>query len=232
MPTSPLILVHGLWRSPRSMRMLALAAEQAGFAPYCWGYASRRYRLNMLGQQLRDELQTHAQQQPVNFIGHSLGGLVIRAALQAPLPVSLGRIVLLGTPNQGSGLVRRFYQHGRWLAQSHLYGRVLLDMAAGDPRLTALGCPPCELGVIAGNRPSLWTPNGWLHYLLGTQRDTDGTVEIANARLPGMRDFYSVPVGHSRLPVAPEVIRQSLYFLQHGQFEHGDAEKRISPPAE
>ena len=63
-------------------------------------------------------------------------------------------------------------------------------------------------------------PHG-LGSLLGAMDDaSDGTVALAETRLPGLSDHCVVRTSHSGLVVSPDAARQTAYFLRHGQFDH------------
>ncbi|KAG1251594.1 hypothetical protein G6F65_018284 [Rhizopus arrhizus] len=49
---------------------------------------------------------------------------------------------------------------------------------------------------------------------------SDGTVALAETRLPGLSDHCVVRTSHSGLVVSPDAARQTAYFLRHGQFDH------------
>lgn len=219
MQPETVILVHGLWRSGRSFRRMARALEAQGWRSRIWDYSSQRYTIQQLARQFSAYLRglPEHQQGRLYFVGHSLGGLVIRAALANEAPPNLGRVVQIGTPNNGVKLIRRLY---RWQWLAYLYGKPVLELPEGAPWLQALPQPTGEWGVIAGEKRMDWVnPNAWLRYAFGETEAADGTVEVRNARLPGMRDFIVLPVGHTWLPQHPEVIRQTLAFLRTGQFE-------------
>jgi triacylglycerol lipase len=50
--------------------------------------------------------------------------------------------------------------------------------------------------------------------------ENDGKVSTQNARLEGMADFIVLPYTHSFMMNRPQVIEQTLHFLQQGQFRH------------
>ena len=146
-----------------------------------------------------------------------LGGLIVRGALtQEPVPVRPGRIVMIGPPNKGVELpgTKRFRRVLGWL-----YGRPLLDVATPSEIMDDLGVPDAALGIIAGTRqfhpvnPSSWV-TAWLH----RHRPHDGTVEVARTHLDEMDDFIEVDAGHTFICDDAEVVRQTIYFLEHGEF--------------
>jgi len=73
---------------------LQIAGHDAEFFPFDW-------RLDIIELGKRLAAQIKAEGRKVHLVAHSMGGLVARAALLEK-PKSLGRIIMLGTPNFGS----------------------------------------------------------------------------------------------------------------------------------
>ena len=212
MPT-PVLVLHGLGRSARSMRPLERALQRAGFAPTNVDYPSRCRSVAahveaVVAPQvaaLRDG------QRPVHFVTHSLGGVLVRAYAAAhPLPPG-SRAVMLAPPHGGSEVADLL--GGRWPFDAAC-GPALAELGTGAgsvPR--ALGAlRGVEAGVIAG-RLNVY-PFG---RAFGTPHD--GLVSVESARAEGLADFVVVRRGHGLIMRAPEVIRQTLAFLETGRFE-------------
>ena len=84
----------------------AAGLRDAGQQTRCFGYPSTRGGLSEHAAALR----RFAGQSPAeiqNFVGHSLGGLVILRMLAEADALPPGRVVLLGSPLRGSVVVRR-----------------------------------------------------------------------------------------------------------------------------
>ncbi|MCW5749665.1 MAG: alpha/beta fold hydrolase [Alphaproteobacteria bacterium] len=211
------ILVHGLSRTRHSMRHLRRAAEAAGFATQCWAYPSRRHGVRELVQSFRRYLlRLGPRGGRVHFIGHSLGAILIRAALLEPVPFRIGRIVMLAPPNRGVGLVERL-SHLAFLQR--IFGRPSAELGPGSRFLRRLGTPAAEIGVIAGSRRfHPCNPTSWLNLALNPAAETDGTVELASTKLPGMRDFLVVDANHSFIIADDEAIEAAIAFLHRGTF--------------
>lgn len=79
---------------------LKLRLRAAGFAPVLYDYDWRQ-AIDRLGGQLADRIRSDPARR-VMLVGHSMGGLVSRAALAAPGMDKIERVVLVGTPNSGS----------------------------------------------------------------------------------------------------------------------------------
>ena len=123
---------------------------------------------------------------------------------------------MIAPPNDGVRLVRTLSDWPRFAA---LYGRPTRELAAGARWLRELGAPAAEIGVIAGNRRfHPLNPTSYMNAMIGNDRDHDGTVEVASARLAAMADFLVVPASHTFICDHPEVIRQTIHFLGTGRF--------------
>ncbi len=108
------VLIHGFMTSGRSMKPIENSLREFGFCVHNWEYQSRRRTIQQHACTLAWYLQYVASchpGQPIDFVAHSTGGLILRAALNlpdCPEEAKIGRAVLLATPNQGSRLAIRF----------------------------------------------------------------------------------------------------------------------------
>lgn len=211
------VLLHGLGRSCASLARLQAGLEEMGLAAHCWSYPSRRRRLAGHIEAFRAWLEEQKFEEPVHFVGHSLGGIIIRGALAHDPPVAVGRIVMIATPNQGAGVVSRF---GGWPFSRTIFGLPLQDLGENSPALKNLGVPEAEIGIIAGLRH--FHPLNLISYVNLVHRAGhahDGTVELANTRLDGAADSIAIDAHHTFICDHDEVITQTGAFLRHGRFE-------------
>ena len=79
---------------------LTLSLRKAGFDAVLLDYDWRR-SIEMLGKQLAERIAADGQDE-VALIGHSMGGLVARAALMHAAGKHVSQLIMLGTPNSGS----------------------------------------------------------------------------------------------------------------------------------
>ncbi|MBM4014950.1 MAG: alpha/beta hydrolase, partial [Planctomycetes bacterium] len=89
------VLVHGLLRTQRSLHRLAQALDGAGFRVERFGYSSTRGAIADHGHRLAAELRRLAAERPagaIHVVGHSLGNLVVRAALHGAAPPRVRRV--------------------------------------------------------------------------------------------------------------------------------------------
>jgi pimeloyl-ACP methyl ester carboxylesterase len=80
--------------------LLKLTLQAAGFNVRCHAYDWRRSVVD-LGRQLAEEW-LHDSSRNIMVVGHSMGGLVIRVALQLSGSAKVSRVIQVGAPNQGS----------------------------------------------------------------------------------------------------------------------------------
>ena len=71
------------------------------------------------------------------------------------------------------------------------------------------------VGMVAGH-----VPRGVGRLLAAVDAQSDGTVGIAETRLPGLCDHCLVAASHSGLVLSPEAARQAVAFLRNGGFDH------------
>ena len=210
------VLLHGLGRSARSMRAVERALVQRGRRVLNIDYPSRTADIDTLAADVARQTREWANGEPTDFVTHSLGGILLRVAVQRGY-LSLdriGRVVMLGPPNAGSELadiLPRVLGFG-WLYR-RFTGPAGLELGTGEngvPRRL----PPVsfDVGVIAGSR----SYNPLFSAILGDA--SDGKVRVENARVEGMRDFLVVPHWHPLLMIAPSVVAQVVHYLESGSF--------------
>lgn len=202
------VLLHGALNSEHSMRSLARAFSAAGYNTINIDYPTRKGRLEQLIDLVHPQVPSTGR---VHFIGHSMGGLMIRAYLHKYKPRNLGRVVMIGTPNMGSEVAD-------WLRHNILYK--LSFGPAGQQLVTdqspfahIFGPVDYELGVIASDR--FWDPMTGFFIL---PRPNDGRVSVERTRLAGMKDFVLTHSEHVFMPHNPDVIRQAVHFIETGRF--------------
>ncbi len=212
-PTEVVVLLHGLYRSERSMRPLEAPLGEAGYRVVNLDYDSRSQSQESLVAGIDELLRECCARAPkLHFVTHSLGGIVTRAWIAAHRPANLGRVVMLAPPNRGSPL-------GDLVAGSALL-RFLMGTTAAelgtDPTSLPNRLPPAdfEVGVIAG------TSNYNPIRAVFIDGENDGTVPVSSTRLEGMRDFVTVPASHTFIMRSDDALAQTLAFLRSGRFTH------------
>ena len=216
-----MVLLHGIGRSDLSMRWMERKLTDAGYDVLNIGYPSTEHSIEHLSEnELHPAIMDCCSEteQPVHFVTHSMGGIVVRYYLASHEMDNLGRVVMLSPPNQGSELAD-------WVAENEFLGRFLGPSAeqlgtdsASVPN--QLGAVDFEVGIITGNRTLNPLYSG---IIPGAD---DGKVSVERAKVEGMADFLIVPHTHTYIMLADDVIYQTVYFLQHGEFDRRRDEAR------
>jgi triacylglycerol lipase len=190
------------------MQPLARALDREGFSTLNIPYPSGRMPIDHLVARVRSHVEEIAGDHPVNFITHSLGGILVRSLMTGQVPWQWGKIVMLAPPNQGSEIVDWARKHPPLHQALGPAGRAL--GSDGAPRDLPTLPPGIEAAVIMGNRCSIPV----FRNLLG--RENDGIVSTAKGRLDGLRGFSVINADHTFIQMHPETIRLSLGFLKTG----------------
>ncbi|HEU4484414.1 MAG TPA: alpha/beta hydrolase [Povalibacter sp.] len=203
------VLLHGLWMSGFELGVLKHRLETTQqFRTAAFSYPSVTGSMSDHVRSLIDFARSQPAQE-LHFVGHSLGGLVILKALEITDDLPPGRAVLLGTPVQGS---RAAQGVARWLP----FGKAILGSAVNEEIVSATArqwSGRREVGVIAG---SMGMGLGRLFAHLDTEHD--GTVTVAETRLPGAKDQIVLPTSHTGMLFSADVAEQAAHFLRHGVF--------------
>jgi pimeloyl-ACP methyl ester carboxylesterase len=195
------LLLHGIWMRGFMMARLAKYMAAQGYAVDVVDYPSLSKGADACAEDLRARIDAQ-DDETVHVVGHSLGGLVALLATQDS--ARAGRTVCLGSPLTGSSAAKTLSNFAPWMMGR---SRERLLSGLGEWRGER------EVGVIAGR-----VPVGMVLFLGGLSGDNDGTVAVAETRLPGIHDHAVIAATHTGLPFSDEAIAMTANFLQHGRF--------------
>ena len=214
------VLLHGLGRTQAAMLLMESELTAAGYDVTSVGYSSIDEPPEAILPRVAEEMSACCvdADETVHYVGHSLGGLLIRAYLAENRPRNLGRVVLLGTPNKGSEVADIDTDEGlegQLLEWAGPTARALTTRPDGFP--ASLPTPDYSVGIIAGTRDRKLT-NRWLPV------PNDGLVSVESAKLDGMTDFITLDLAHWDLRNDKESARQVIAFLETGRFSTESAD--------
>jgi len=204
---TPVVLVHGLWMNGRESLLLRSRLTAAGFRSLVFRYRSTEAQISDVADQLAALLCTFGSG-PVHLVGHSMGGLVILETLERHDILPDGRVVLLGSPVQGSRAARAI---ASWSLGPQLLGR--LAAAELTRRQQCVWRWSRELGVIAGSRSV-----GMGRLFAELPAPNDGTVALEETQIPGANHNVVFDVSHTGMLVSRQVAAAVIAFLHGGRF--------------
>ena len=190
------LFIHGMGRSPLSALPLLARLKTGGLTTSTFGYATVFHGFDVITQRLAGRIAEIAAQGEYTLIGHSLGGVLLRAALASlpegtPQPV---HVFLLGSPVLPSRLAQK-------LGRNVLFRTVTQDcgqLLGSDDRMAAVATVARTTSIVGtkGITGKL-SPFG--------NEPNDGVVSVSEARAEWITDEVQVPIVHTLLPSSPSV---------------------------
>ena len=207
------ILLHGLARTSDSMTELETKLTSEGYFVANVNYPSRTKHILELSEiAVNDGLNqcSKTKSSPVNYVTHSLGGILVRQFYKNHPPSNVNRVVMLGPPNNGSEVVDNLKDVPGY---ELINGPAGMELGTSKTDVTkTLGSVNFELGVIAGTQS--------INLILSTflPNPNDGKVSVESAKVEGMCGFITLPVTHPFIMTNDKVISEVVSFLKDGVF--------------
>ncbi|UUO09017.1 hypothetical protein M4951_12035 [Blastopirellula sp. J2-11] len=179
------------------MNRLERRIRADGFTTQAFGYVTLIGDIEAYAQRFAEALRQIDREEDVDrlhIIGHSLGGLVTRRALQIYRPTRLGRVIFMASPHRGL-FAGRFW--GGLLGLLHC--RAVGQMSdVPDSYVNQMAPPDFEFAVIAAAHDHLVTEQ--------------------SAKLEGHADYRLYPTMHTALLLRRDVAQDVCSYLEHGRF--------------
>jgi len=201
------VLLHGIKRTGSSMVKMHNRLVEANFVPINITYPSTKHNIDELADFIHNKIKTLDKNKKINFVTHSMGGLVAHQYIYKYKPENIGRVVMLSPPLQGSEVADNL--KNLWLYKKS-FGPAGQEL--GTDRIP----PPVnfELGIITGDRSIAPVSS-----IMIDGKD-DGKVSVENSKIDGMKDHITIHATHTFIMKNNTAIKQVLNFLINGRFEH------------
>lgn len=203
------LLLHGVLMNAMEMLYLKRSLENNGFRVHSLSYQSVKYSIAENTDRLHTEISS-LNCEKLHIVAHSLGGIMALRLLEKHTDLAIGRIVMLGTPINGSYAAKKIC---RWPWVGTLLSKSMSQGLAGDYPYTLSN--HYEIGMIAG---SIKSPIG-LGLLLGKlPEENDGTVLLSETKHPLITKHLIVNKSHTGLVFSQMVGKLVANFLRTGEF--------------
>ncbi|ARB94147.1 lipase family alpha/beta hydrolase [Legionella longbeachae] len=197
-----IVLVHGLMRTSISMWPLKNFLKRKGYEVYTYSYPSHKYSIQEHGTYLNQYIKNLLAKNPgakINFITHSLGGIITREALSKFSKEQLkniGSLIMLAPPNQGSKLAKISTKMFPMLTFPI---KPLAELSSDQTSYVHhVPVPNIKIGIIAGRY--------------------DAKVPPEYARLEGQNDPVIVNSNHTFIMNNTQTRELIMNFLENGSF--------------
>ncbi len=207
-----IILLHGLFFHGSLMKYMSFRLENMGYDVICPSYKTVNKSMDENAKDVINYIiSKNIRTNKLHFVGHSLGGILIRKIYELSPDIFTGRIVTLGSPHKGSDTAKTIKK----IADSiniNILGKSYLGALDGDIHKWK---GDIELGSIAGTKSI-----GLANIIRNLEFPNDGTVSVNETILENATDYIEISCSHTSLVYSSAAFFQVDYFLQNGIFNH------------
>ncbi|MBN3859782.1 alpha/beta fold hydrolase [Neisseriaceae bacterium PsAf] len=197
MNAQKVVLLHGLFCNGRVMFWLSRKLHQLGYTCLCPSYPTLKQSVEEGARDLEKCIREFTGEDSVFFVGHSMGGIMIRY-LQYLFPdlFENSRVVTLGTPHKGS----QFGQviHEKWPA--FVLGKSWQDSLDGN---VPLWNPKIPLLSIGGTKTNI---ENRVMRVFPKDEINDGLVAILETEMPEFKAYQRIHQSHLFLCFNTQVV--------------------------
>jgi pimeloyl-ACP methyl ester carboxylesterase len=186
------LFVHGMGRSTLSGWQLLARLRARGITPHAFGYAATFQDFASISKRLVTRIHALSTDGEYVLIGHSLGGVLLRAAVAAlpPGTPQPRRIFLLGSPIKPARLAQKLQRNWIYRVLAGDCGQLL----ASQTRMAQI--EPCSTPTI-----SILGVTGWKGRMNPFQGEmNDGIVSVSEASAEWIAEEIRIPAIHTYLP--------------------------------
>lgn len=211
------VLLHGMGHGPRTLNDMEKRFETLGYKTSNLNLKLERNTLHVIIEEAYKDISRFIERDGdrINFVCYSQGCLVARGIIEQHRPQYLGRVVMLGPPNQGGEMIDWLRQHQ--LSTLISDARYVPNLGTANKRnlanLIGTSAVGYELGIIAGQEPDGRLPitfPGANRTKLGAHR----------TMLDGMKEFATVRADHDSMFNDKAVEDLTVQFIHTGSFEN------------
>jgi hypothetical protein len=191
------LFVHGMGRSPLSGWPLLRQLKRGGLSPTTFGYSTALENFEGIQRRLVSRIADIATDGDYVVIGHSLGGVLLRAAVRS-LPPAIRRphhLFILGSPIRSPRLARTLSSNLIYRAMTGDCGQLL----GSGSRMAEIGPVAVPTTAIVGIRRLPWTRDPFAGEL------NDGVVSLSEVSAEWLSDLIQVHAVHTLLPSSRRV---------------------------
>lgn len=199
------VLAHGLFMQKEIMFYLKSSYEQRGYKVYNFNYSTIKYTDKTLDDFA--EFVSSVKEENVYFVGHSMGGLLMKAYIERDKPTFKDMcLVTLGSPHKGSSFGK--------MVEDSKFGFVLgSSPKSGITNGLLEWNEHCSLGCIVGTR------NLGINTLFDNSKSaSDGTVMVNEAFDDNATDLIKLDINHTGMVYSRKVVDQSICFFKTKKF--------------
>jgi triacylglycerol lipase len=207
------VVLHGLIVNKYFMTGISSYLKKHGYTVHSISYPTRAKSFEKLLDEHVAPFISGIPAKKIDFVVHSMGGIMVRMYALKYGAKRIGRVVMIGTPNQGS-------QVADFVCDMPAFKWYLGD--AGKSLATKGGIhaqlPPLnfECGVIAGDNHWFRLPRNMI--IPDLPKPNDGAVSVESTKVAGMKEHTVISGDHSQMVWMPSVWKMSVAFLKNGSF--------------
>jgi triacylglycerol esterase/lipase EstA (alpha/beta hydrolase family) len=199
-----IVLVHGLWMKGPELLYIYYKLWRQGYRIYSFRYPSIFKTAEENATKL-SQFVSNIDAPVIHFVAHSLGGLVVNHLLQKDDINKIGKVVLIGSPVNGSGVAKKLSQN-KFL--KCLLGKSIVKGLFGDVPVWSDKRKTCVIAGIKG----LGAGHILAHYEM--QKPNDGTVNLNETKIEKVDESHEIPRSHFMLLFSNEVVKIIVQFLK------------------